>query len=163
MVGLLRQSLEGLKQSARVWYYTATSHLEELGFEVSRHDAGLFVHRERSIYITLHVDDCRIISLSLDQAQWAKEQIALRFEIKDTTNADRYLGMQIKRDNNKVHISQPAYIDDILSQCGMEDAKPCETPMETGITIYNNVAENPIANLASTQLNTGNISARSSF
>lgn len=32
LVGMLRQSLYGLKQAARAWYYTATNYLKKIGF-----------------------------------------------------------------------------------------------------------------------------------
>ncbi|EDN04276.1 conserved hypothetical protein [Histoplasma mississippiense (nom. inval.)] len=35
LVGLLRQSLYGMKQAARVWYFLATEHLTTLGFKIS--------------------------------------------------------------------------------------------------------------------------------
>lgn len=56
-VGLLRQGLYGLRQAARIWYFTAVAFLLEIGFEVSPYDAGLFIHRSRNIYMTLHVDN----------------------------------------------------------------------------------------------------------
>lgn len=151
MVGLLRQSLKGLKQSARVWYYTATSYLQDVGIEVSRFDARLFVHRERCVFITLHVEDCLIISSTKEQAQWTKDQISSRFDIKDTTSAERYLGKQIKRDSNGIHISKPAYINGLLSQFGLEDAIATEIPMKTGIRIdYDNSNEGSDSSFSST-------------
>lgn len=135
MVGLLRQSLEGLKHSASVWYFTATLHLQDISFNVSRYDAGLFIHCERHVYITLHVDNCRIVSVVPENAVWAKEQIAARFAIKDTSSYLHYLGMTVQNDKHGIHLSQPAYIDDLLTQFGLEDAKSQTTPMEVGLRL----------------------------
>lgn len=139
MVAFLRQSLYGLKQAARVWYFTVTDHLKEIGFLVSKYDAGLFFHQHRRIWITLHVDDSRIIAEHQHDAEWAKSQIASRFEIRDITTCTRYLGMEIKETDENICISQGRYIEEILNEFNMTECKPATTPMETGLKIDTSV------------------------
>lgn len=82
LVGLLRQSLYGLKQSARVWYHTNIEYLTTLGFRVSPYDAGLLIHKTRTLYMTLHVDDCRIVGPNKKDIEWAVHEISMKFETK---------------------------------------------------------------------------------
>lgn len=136
LVGLLRQSLYGLKQAARVWYSTATEHLKSIGFRISPYDAGLLIHKTKPVYMTLHVDDCRITGPNQQDIDWVVQQIATRFEIKNVDDSKPYLGMKIeKQANGDLAISQEQYIDELLTQFGMEDCVPKSTPMEKGLRI----------------------------
>ncbi|KAL1952898.1 hypothetical protein VTO42DRAFT_3975 [Malbranchea cinnamomea] len=136
LVGLLRQSLYGLKQAARVWYFTATEHLKSIGFRISPYDAGLLIHKSRPVYMTLHVDDCRITGPNQKDIDWVVQQIATKFEIKEVDNSKPYLGMKIEKQANRdLAISQEHYIEELLTEFGMEDCLPRDTPMEKGLWI----------------------------
>lgn len=134
MVGLLRQSLYGLKQSARIWYFENINYLKTLGFVVSPYDAGLLFHPAKHIYLTLHVDDSRIYAPLPQDVDWTVSEIQRRFQIKDVTADQRYLGMKVSRsDNGDIHISQEHYIDQLVTDFGLEDSNAPHTPMVTGI------------------------------
>ncbi|EER28295.1 copia-like retrotransposon family protein [Coccidioides posadasii C735 delta SOWgp] len=136
LVGLLRQGLYGLKQAARLWYQAATGYLKSLGFQISPYDAGLLYHKRKQIYLTLHVDDCRIMGPNEAEIEWLIEKLQERFEIKEVTEQGRYLGMRVqKQPNGDLFVNQEQYIEDLLTEYGMEDCKPSKTPMKKGISI----------------------------
>ena len=61
LVYLLHQLLYGLTLSARLWYNDLRAYLESIGFKVSLHDPGLFIHTTEKLYITTHVNDFIIV------------------------------------------------------------------------------------------------------
>ncbi|EDN08356.1 predicted protein [Histoplasma mississippiense (nom. inval.)] len=136
LVGLLRQSLYGMKQAARVWYFLATEHLTTLGFKISPYDGGFLYHPIRKIYLTLHVDDCRVTGPQEQQLDWILAEIAKRFETKDVEENKPYLGMEVKRQmNGDLAVTQNRYIDEILEDFGMDKVNPASTPMAAGIRL----------------------------
>ena len=75
LVAHLQQGLYGLKQAARIWYFTLVNHMKSLGFEVSKYDAGLLFHRRKQVYVTLHIDDCRIMDPSEKDIEWLVQEL----------------------------------------------------------------------------------------
>ncbi|KAL1957289.1 hypothetical protein VTO42DRAFT_6195 [Malbranchea cinnamomea] len=134
LVGLLRPGLYGLKQAARIWYFTAVEYLQSLGFRVSPYDAGLRIHTTRRLYLTLHIDDCRILSPSEADVDWVVHQISCEFEIRDVTNQRRYLGLKLYLQPDDLGVSRPQYIKD-LEDFGMEDCNATLSSMSKGLRI----------------------------
>ena len=133
MVARLRQNVYGLKQAARVWYLTVIAFLKKLGFRVSPFDAGLLIHQQRCIYVTLHVDDSRITCPDLAQIDWTCDQISRRFDINDVTSTHKYLGIHLSHDTSgNLLLHQPAYAESILHDFGMENSRSVHTPLPTG-------------------------------
>ncbi|EGC48719.1 nucleolar protein NOP2 [Histoplasma capsulatum var. duboisii H88] len=136
LVGLLRQSLYGMKQAARVWYFLATEHLTTLGFKISPYDGGFLYHPIRKIYLTLHVDDCRVTGPQGQQLDWILAEIAKRFETKNVEESKPYLGMEVRRQmNGDLSVTQNRYIDEILEDFGLDKVNPASTPMAAGIRL----------------------------
>ena len=57
-------------------------------------------------------------------------EVALRkkFLVSEVSDLNWFLGMQIRRDANKIEISQESNIDKLLENFGMSDAKTAFTP-----------------------------------
>ncbi|KZZ91998.1 Reverse transcriptase, RNA-dependent DNA polymerase [Ascosphaera apis ARSEF 7405] len=105
LVGRLRQALYGLKQAAYIWYETASQLLLALGFYISPYDAGLFIHSTKDLWLSMYVDDCKIIAKNKDDATWLKQEISKHFEIKEVTS-NVYLGQSIEDHEDYVKIHQ---------------------------------------------------------
>ena len=69
--------------------------------------------------------------------------MASKFDVKDLGNLYRFLGVTVIQDqgNKKIWIGQPAYIESILQKFGMENAKPVNTPVDTGIKLVKSTDE----------------------
>ncbi|XP_044717375.1 reverse transcriptase (RNA-dependent DNA polymerase) domain-containing protein [Hirsutella rhossiliensis] len=111
----LNKALYGLKQAPRIWYQTLTTFLEGLGFYPLTSDVGIFV--KGHTYIAVYVDDLLIAGPSKEEIQKLK-------------NA---LSMAVTRDrrNRTIRLSQKGYIEKVLKDFGMCEAKPQYTPMKT--------------------------------
>jgi hypothetical protein len=62
-----------------------------LGFEKSKHDACVYIRREKGklVIIGLHVDGMYIFSNSKTETQLLKDQIGKNFKINDLGNLSR--------------------------------------------------------------------------
>ena len=62
-----------------------------------------------------------------------KHDLKQNFHVKDLGNVSYCLGLEFRRENVKMEISQKMYIQDILKRFGMEDCKPVTTPLDVGM------------------------------
>ncbi|KAH9682404.1 hypothetical protein KPL71_027339 [Citrus sinensis] len=84
------------------------------------------------IYLLLYVDDMLIASKNRDEIERLKKQLASEFEMKDLGDAQRILGMEIRRDkkNESIWLTQKSYLKKVLERFGMDDkTKPVCTPL----------------------------------
>jgi hypothetical protein len=142
LVCKLNQGLYGLKQAAKIWYDTLTKLLRDLGFAPSQWDAGLWFNKEKQAYITLYVDDVKLIGPNEAALDEISRQIAQRFRIKELGHAHHYLGMKVRNIDGKIHLSQGAYIRQLLEDHNMTNCNAAAIPMAPGLTITD--ADQPI-------------------
>lgn len=66
-----------------------------------------------------------------------KRILRKEFRMQDPDEARMFLGLRIDRDRSKgvMKLSQPKYVDAVLSRFGMEACKPSSTPMEPGLQL----------------------------
>lgn len=91
----------------------------------------------------IHVDDTRLTGPSNEDLEWCKTEVAKRFDIKDTTNSKRYLGLKLECTDEGIKLSRELYIQDLLQEFGMEECYPMQTPLDPGIDIKINKNEDP--------------------
>ncbi|KAH9697268.1 Integrase catalytic domain-containing protein [Citrus sinensis] len=131
----LIKSLYGLKQSPRQWYKRFDQFIQGQKFTRSEHDHCVYFRRLPDgafIYFLLYVDDMLIASKNRDEIERLKKQLASEFEMKDLGDAQRILGMEIRRDkkNGSVWLTQKSYLKKVLERFGMDDkTKPVCTPL----------------------------------
>jgi len=135
LVCRLNQGLYGLKQAAKIWYDTLTGLLRDIGFAPSQWDAGLWFNKEKQVYITLYVDDCKLIGPDEAAIDKIARQIAQRFRIKELGHAHHYLGMKVRNISGKIHLSQGAYIRQLLEDWDIANCNAVATPMTPGLVI----------------------------
>lgn len=131
----LNKSLYGLKQAAKVWNQTLHEALTKIGFNQNSTDNCLYVWKQHGdiVYILVHVDDMLVTGSS--DSVTAKLMLAVGecFEITNLGGVTHYLGIDVARDNNgKFEISQSRYIDKIIEETGLTNAKPAKYPLNTG-------------------------------
>jgi Reverse transcriptase (RNA-dependent DNA polymerase) len=131
----LNKSLYGLKQAARVWNQTFHDKLLKIGFVQNETDKCLYVLREQEklCYLLVHVDDILLVSNDLTLLNFCSEKIGKQFEIKNLGNVKHYLGMDVLRDSEgHFKIAQSSYIDKIVEEAGLSDAKASNYPLDIG-------------------------------
>lgn len=135
-VCLLKKSLYGLKQAPRSWNKKFSSFLESLNFTASDDDPCVYYNNDRSIIITLHVDDGLMVGKNINDMNDVLGKLNKKFQITyDEPNGKdlSYLGMQIKLQENGIFVSQSRYSKAILERFKFEELNPVSTPIERGM------------------------------
>ena len=81
------------------------------------------------MYLFLYVDDLVIATESLETMCKFKTYLMSKFRMTDLFGIKHFIGIKIWRKNNEVHLSQSAYIKNILNKFNMSDCKSVSTPL----------------------------------
>lgn len=139
----LRKSIYGLKQAARVWNQALHRALLDCGCIQSNNDKCLYMlrNKEHVCYVLIHVDDLLVSSSSDVLINKVFAVLSNNFELKDLGDVKQYLGISIERDvNGHFSIDQTSYIEKIVTEVGLQDAKISSYPIDQGY--YKNVDSN---------------------
>jgi hypothetical protein len=105
------------------------------GCKRNRFDLCLYIKQKGNdkIYILVHVDDLLITGSNERMISELMENVGKDFEITNLGGVTQYLGIQIYRDTDgKFEICQSNYIDKLLAESGMKEAKEAKTPLCKG-------------------------------
>ncbi|KAG7599314.1 Reverse transcriptase RNA-dependent DNA polymerase [Arabidopsis suecica] len=102
-----------------------------VGFTNSLADASLFILKRGSLllYLLVYVDDILVTSNSHALLQQTLQSLATHFSIKDPEDLHYFLGLEGRRTQSGLYLTQRCYILDLLTRCNMLDAKPVMTPI----------------------------------
>lgn len=129
-VCLLKKSIYGLKQAARVWNEKLTNVLFKIGFRQSEEDDCLFL-REDGISLLVYVDDMLILGKDTSEMIGIEEEISKHFLITSLGEVTHFLGMKIERDSDGLyHLSQAAYLNRLFVRFSMTDCKSSLIPLD---------------------------------
>lgn len=130
-VCLLKKSIYGLKQSARVWNQMLHMFFIKLGLRQSEHDPCLYVYMEngKCIFVIIHVDDIIMATNGTSLRTHVEAQLERIFDINNLGNVASYLGIRIIREDQYFLLDQEKYINSLVSEFGLNVAKPADTPM----------------------------------
>jgi len=131
-VCLLRRSIYGLKQSARVWNKKIHQVLTDANYIQSKNDPCLYIldKNGKFCYILIYVDDVIMASEDDSMLTECERVLSAEFKIKNLGNIQNYLGLQIKRDvNGNFALNQKQYIMKIIKDFGMMEAKTSNIPI----------------------------------
>src|SRR4051812_32522015 len=138
-VCLLKKSLYGLKQAARMWNLKLHAALVSLGFNRLNSDRSIYIYVKGDVRIIMpiFVDDITLASSSQSAINSTIKDLAAHFKLRDLGPTSFLLGIQIIRDRSKHQISlcQRQYIIDMLETFNLSDCNPVTTPMEPGLTL----------------------------
>ena len=139
-VCILIKTLYSLKKSGREWNKELDTKLQDLGFNPLWSDPCAYVrkHRDHLEVITVWVDNLLLFTTSDDLMKKMKEEIQSEWEVTDLGEPAKIVGIEIKRNNDSITITQEKYIDTILKREGMDDANPVSMPMDPNIKIQPN-------------------------
>jgi hypothetical protein len=127
----LNKAIYGLKQAPRAWYARLCSKLIALGFTPSTSDTSLFYFNKDGItvFILVYVDDIIVASSSVDATRVLLTNLEREFALKDLGDLHYFLGIEVKRSREGLHLSQERYATDIVKRASMDKSKPVETPL----------------------------------
>ncbi|CAN1261943.1 Uncharacterized mitochondrial protein AtMg00810, partial [Linum perenne] len=100
-----------------------------LGFVGSKTDHSLFFHLTPSpIYVLIYVDDIIVTGASKEAVQELIGSLAQRFQVKDLGALNYFLGIQVNRTSDSLHLTQSKYIMELLVKAGLAESNPVATP-----------------------------------
>jgi hypothetical protein len=126
----LQRALYGLKQSPRAWFGRFSLAMKKYGFQQSNSDHTLFLkhNKGRVTALIIYVDDMIITGNDTEEISKIQRQLGTEFEMKNLGGLKYFLGIEVARSNEGIFISQRKYVLDLLSEVGMLDCKPVDTP-----------------------------------
>jgi hypothetical protein len=127
----LDKALYGLKQAPRAWYARLSAKLCRLGFIPSKADTSLFLYNKSgiTIFMLIYVDDIIVTSPSDDAIVALLRDLNKDFAIKDLGDLHFFLGIEVKKIQNGLLLTQGKYASELLDRVGMRDCKSAPTPL----------------------------------
>ena len=129
----LRESLYGLKQSARQWNKKLHSVLTELGFKQIESDRSVYIQSngEVCIIVPIYIDDIRLASKLPAAINKYVQLLSKHFKCRDLGATRFLLGIAVERDRPTctLKLHQCQFILDTLERYSMSDCKSVQTPL----------------------------------
>jgi len=103
-----------------------------IGFIQSQGDNSFFIKKLEKSFIALlvYVDDIILIGDDMHEINNVKNLLNTTFKIKDLGKLKYFLGLEITRTHDGIHLCHKKYALEILDDVGMLGAKPTTTPMQ---------------------------------
>jgi hypothetical protein len=127
----LQRALYGLKQSPRAWFRRFNMAMQKYGFKQSNSDHTLFIkHNGKKVTVLIvYVDDMIITSDDEEKISRLQEELATDFEMKNLGGLKYFLGIEVAGSREGIFLSQRKYVLDVLTEVGMLECKPADTPI----------------------------------
>jgi len=102
----LTKSLYGLKQVSKQWYEKLTSFLHNINFSQSKTYSPLFIKNlnKSIIFRLIYVDDIILVGDEMTSISNVKAALNAAFKIKDLGQLRYFLGLEIVRPYEGIHI-----------------------------------------------------------
>ncbi|MBW0533750.1 hypothetical protein O181_073465 [Austropuccinia psidii MF-1] len=130
----LNKPLYGTKQAPRMWQLKLNSILEQCGMVKSKSDNSLFLNKDLSLILHVHVDDGFIIGKNELLVQDFLSQVSNKIKIKSRRNPTQHLGYMIVWHNNgSLSLCQTDLIRRLLNDNDMIESKGVKTPCNSNL------------------------------
>lgn len=106
------------------WNKTLTKFLKKKGLEQIKSDKCIFRNKQGTLFLAIYVDD-GLLSVKLIF------ELRSEFDKTITENPTDYLHIEISRGENEIRLSQTGYIQNLIRDFNMCDAKTMATPMDS--------------------------------
>ncbi|KAL0322509.1 UNVERIFIED_CONTAM: Retrovirus-related Pol polyprotein from transposon RE2 [Sesamum angustifolium] len=135
----IERSIYGLKQASRQWNAELTLKLTDFGFQQSTHDHCLFTKDASDGFMALlvYVDDILVTAPNMALIQAVKDYLHSLFTIKDLGHRF-FLVLEIARNSDGLYVAQTKYVQDIVTDIGLLNAKSTSTPFPQGLKLSAN-------------------------
>ncbi|GJS06274.1 putative ribonuclease H-like domain-containing protein [Tanacetum coccineum] len=129
----VEKALYGLHQASRAWYETLSTYLLDNGFQRGTIDKTLFIRRDKGdiLLVQVYVDDIIFGSTKKSLCIEFERMMHKKFQMSSMGELTFFLGLQVKRKEDGIFISQDKYVTEILKKFGFTDVKTASTPIET--------------------------------
>ncbi|KAA0038926.1 integrase [Cucumis melo var. makuwa] len=134
----LKKALYGLKQAPRAWYSRIDSFFLKTGFRRCPYEHALYVKEDKYgkfLIVSLYVDDLLFTGNDKFLCDDFKNSMKNEFEMSDMGLIHYFLGIEVNQNEGEIVISQQKYAHDLLKKFRMENASPCNTPMDANLKL----------------------------
>lgn len=145
----LKRSIYGLKQAGRNWFLELQETLLQCGFNQSTVEPCLFVSLEGSrlfngvVYVLVYVDDIILCCERNEDHEKLSDHLRSKYKLGQDEPLQDYLGMDVNRTSQKIYLSQPGLIQELLRDTGMADCRAISTPAEVGRLQHGDNSDSP--------------------
>lgn len=131
----LKKALYGLKQTPRAWYEKLKRALIEWGFKNAISNTLLFYQNrgENHLLVLVYVDNILTTGSQIKNIQKVIDLLVNKFAPKELGPLGYFLGIEMKRDESGMHLTQTKYIQDLLKKTCMKYCKGSPTPISTTV------------------------------
>ena len=93
------------------------------------------------VLLLLYVDDMIVVGSIIVEINNLKQQLAMKFSMKDLSVAKEILGMKIIKNRKKreLKLSHETYIENMLNSFSMKDAKEVSTHLSNHFKLFSNL------------------------
>lgn len=104
-----------------------------LGFIPSKVDTSLFCYHKGgyTIFVLVYVGDIIVASSSQAATNALLQDLQHDFALKDLGGLHYFLGIEVKKTQDWLLMSQQKYASDIIVRAGMKNCKAIDTPLST--------------------------------
>ena len=134
-VGLLEKSLYGLRDAPQIWKRHLVSTLSRIDFTESPTMPGVLRHRDRRIWIVVHVDDLLCSGYPQD-LEWLSSKLKEQYELKTQLigwgheSEGRYLKRTIRWEREGITWTpNEKHCEVLIAEFGLEDCNTVRVPV----------------------------------
>lgn len=111
------------------------NHIKDLGFSQTSSDHTSFLKTSDALLlcVIVYVDDIIISSNNDTEVDLLKSPLKSFFKLRDLGPIKYFLGLEIARSTDGIHICQKKYGLDLLDETGLLGCKPSSVPMDPAI------------------------------
>ena len=124
----LQRALYGLKQAPLKWNQRFSMFLKNEGLEALKSEQCIYTNKEKTLIVGFYVDDGILLCKNKQEQDKFIEKLEKEFEITINWNPKSFLGMEIKRSEENVKLTQEIFTQRILNIFEMNGSKPVDTP-----------------------------------
>ncbi|GKE55963.1 putative ribonuclease H-like domain-containing protein [Tanacetum coccineum] len=129
----VEKALYELHQASRAWYETLSTYLLDNGFQRGKIDKTLFIRKDKDdiLLVQVYVDDIIFGSTKKSLCTEFEKIMYKMFQMSSMGELTFFLGLQVKKKEDGIFISQNKYVTEILKKFSFIDVKTASTPMKT--------------------------------
>lgn len=146
LVYKLIKSIYGLKQASICCFEKLTACLLIAGYKQSQTENSMFIFNQDGVFVVtvICVDDILVSSNNQEAINCLKHLLDVKFNIKDLGKLKYYLGLEVSRNKDGIHVTQQKFIQDLLASANIIDCKPLSIPIDPYLKLFDGFQSSPL-------------------
>ena len=139
----LDEALYSLKHASLGWFENLCDPLANIGFISLPFHACVFISADQNTIVVVYVDDITMAE-SWSYMNWLIDDLCSQFKFTVNGRHNYSIGIEIKHTPEGMELSQPQYINNILSPLGMDAWRPVSTTIYIKTCLVKVSDSNPV-------------------